>query len=125
MNRRTLLGLAPTLALAAQAKAATQDNQMATCCPIVELRQYTLHAGGREVLIDLFERAFVEAQEAVRIRVIGTFRDLDDPNRFVWLRGFPDMAARAKSLEAFYSGAAWQAHRTARETQIPPGGHAA
>jgi hypothetical protein len=113
MNRRTLLGLAPMLALAAQAKAATQDNQMATCCPIVELRQYTLHAGGREVLIDLFERAFVEAQEAVRIRVIGTFRDLDDPNRFVWLRGFPDMAARAKSLEAFYSGPAWQANRAA------------
>ena len=119
MNRRTLLGLAPMLALAAQAKAATQDKPMATCCPIVELRQYTLHGGGREVLIDLFERAFVETQEAVGIHVIGTFRDLDDPNRFVWLRGFPDMAARATSLEAFYSGPAWQAHRnTANATMV-------
>lgn len=119
MNRRTLLSMAPILALATQAKAAPEDQPMATCCPIVELRQYTLHAGGREVLIDVFEREFVETQEAVGIRVIGTFRDLDDPNRFVWLRGFPDMAARAKSLEAFYSGPAWQAHRnTANATMI-------
>ena len=119
MNRRTLLSLAPILGLAAQAKAATKVKPMATCCPIVELRQYTLHAGGREVLIDIFEREFVETQEAVGIRVIGTFRDLDDPNRFVWLRGFPDMAARAMSLEAFYSGPAWQAHRnTANATMI-------
>jgi hypothetical protein len=119
MNRRTLLSMAPVLALATQAKAAPDDPPMATCCPIVELRQYTLHAGGRDVLIDLFEREFVETQEAVGVRVIGTFRDLDDPNRFVWLRGFPDMAARAKSLEAFYSGPAWQAHRnTANATMI-------
>jgi len=119
MNRRALLSMAPILALAMQAKAAPEDPPMATCCPVVELRQYTLHAGGREVLIDIFEREFVETQEAVGIRVIGTFRDLDDPNRFVWLRGFPDMAARTKSLEAFYSGPAWQAHRdTANATMI-------
>jgi len=111
MNRRTLLSMAPVLALATQATAAPEDRPVATCCPVVELRQYTLHAGGRDVLIDIFEREFVETQEAVGIRVIGTFRDLDDPNRFVWLRGFPDMAARAKSLGAFYSGPAWQAHR--------------
>ena len=35
-----------------------------TCCPIVELRQYTLHPGKRDVLIDLFDREFVESQEA-------------------------------------------------------------
>lgn len=116
MNRRTLLTLAPALAFAAHASGATPA---ARCCPIVELRQYTLHAGSREVLIEVFEREFVETQEAVGIRVIGTFRDLDDPNRFVWLRGFPNMAARAASLEAFYSGPAWKAHReTANATMI-------
>ena len=119
MKRRTFLSMAPFLALATQAKASPEDQPMAACCPIVELRQYTLHAGGREVLIDVFEREFVETQEVVGIRVIGTFRDLDDPNRFVWLRGFPDMAARARSLEAFYSGPAWRAHRdTANATMI-------
>jgi hypothetical protein len=45
--------------------------------------------------------------------VIGQFRDLDDPDSFVWLRGFPDMTARAAALEAFYGGPVWRAHRDA------------
>jgi hypothetical protein len=45
--------------------------------------------------------------------VIGQFYDLDDPNQFVWLRGFNDMPAREKSLHAFYSGPVWKAHRDA------------
>src|SRR5216110_612754 len=89
------------------------------CCPIVELRQYTLHPGKRDVLIDLFEREFIETQEAVGIKVIGQFRDVDDPDRFVWLRGFRDMASRAKALQAFYGGPVWKAHReTANATMI-------
>lgn len=80
---------------------------------IVELRQYSLHPGRRDELIDLFEREFVESQEAVGMTLIGQFRDLDDPERFVWLRSFPDMAARRRSLEAFYFGPVWQAHRAA------------
>lgn len=80
---------------------------------IVELRQYTLHPGGRDVLIELFERALVDGQESVGIRLIGWFRDLDDPDRFVWLRSFPDMAARARTLEAFYDGPVWDEHRDA------------
>ena len=81
--------------------------------PIVELRMYTLHAGKRDELIKLFEREFVETQEAVGIQVIGQFYDLADPNQFVWLRGFNDMAARAQSLSAFYDGPIWKAHREA------------
>jgi hypothetical protein len=80
---------------------------------VVELRQYTLHAGCRDELIDLFEREFIEAQEALGMRVIGQFRDLDAANRFVWLRGFSDMASRAASLAAFYGGPVWRAHRDA------------
>src|SRR5262245_26123885 len=84
-----------------------------TCCPIVELRQYTLHPGQRDVLIGLFDREFVETQEAEGMRVLGQFRDLDQPDRFVWLRGFPDMPARARALGAFYGGPAWKAHSKA------------
>ena len=78
---------------------------------VLELRQYTLRRGQRDTLIDLFERRFVESQEACGIRLVGTFRDLDDPDRFVWLRGFPDMSSRADSLAAFYGGPVWQRHR--------------
>ena len=82
-------------------------------CSVVELRQYTLHPGQRDTLIELFDREFVETQEAVGLRVIGQFRDLDDPDRFVWLRGFADMAARGAALPAFYGGPVWAAHRDA------------
>jgi NIPSNAP len=84
-----------------------------TCCPIVELRQYSLVPGQRETLIALFEREFIESQEAKGMKLIGQFRDLNNPDRFVWLRGFSDMDSRALQLEAFYGGAVWKAHRDA------------
>lgn len=79
-------------------------------CAVVELRQYALRHGQRDVLIELFDRALVETQEAVGMTVLGQFRDVDDPDRFVWLRGFPDMGSRRVSLEAFYRGPVWAAH---------------
>ena len=82
-------------------------------CNIVELRQYTLHPGQRDTLIELFDREFIESQEAVGMTVMGQFRDLDDADRFVWLRGFGDMASRKAALESFYGGPIWQAHRDA------------
>ena len=78
--------------------------------PVLELRQYTLRAGQRDVLIDLFDRELVETQEAVGMSVVGQFRDLDRPDRFVWLRGFTDMPRRAQALTSFYNGPAWKAH---------------
>lgn len=78
---------------------------------VLELRQYTLRPGQRERLVDLFERAFIESQEALGIVLPGQFADADDADRFVWLRGFADMAARTRALAAFYDGPVWRAHR--------------
>lgn len=80
---------------------------------IVELRRYTLHPGRGEELITLFEREFVESQEAVGMGVVGTFRELGDPDRFVWFRGFADMASRLAGLTAFYGGPVWREHGVA------------
>jgi NIPSNAP len=85
----------------------------ATWSPIVELRQYTLHPGARDTLIELFDREFIESQEELGMKVIGQFRPLDDPDRFIWLRGYPDMATRARGLAAFYDGPVWAQHRDA------------
>jgi NIPSNAP len=82
-------------------------------CTVVELRRYALHPGARETLIDLFDRELVEPQEAAGMQVLGQFRDLDDPDAFVWLRGFRDMPTRARALGAFYGGPVWQEHRDA------------
>jgi hypothetical protein len=72
-----------------------------------------MHSGKRDVLIDLFDREFIESQEALGITVIGQFRDLDRPDHFVWFRGFHDMTSRAKALTDFYGGPVWKAHREA------------
>lgn len=81
--------------------------------PVVELRQYTLHPGRRDALIDVFDRHFVESQEETGMKIIGQFRDLDRPDHFVWMRGFDDMEARRRSLEAFYNGPVWAKHKDA------------
>jgi NIPSNAP protein len=80
---------------------------------ILELRQYTLHPGRRDELIELFERELVEPQEEVGARIVGTFRDLGDPDRFVWIREFADMATRLTALTGFYGGPVWKEHREA------------
>ena len=72
-----------------------------------------MRPGARDVLVDLFDAHFVESQNELGIKIIGQFRDLDDPDRFVWLRGFPDMTTRAERLAAFYGGPVWKEHREA------------
>ncbi|MFL6710334.1 MAG: NIPSNAP family protein [Massilia sp.] len=83
----------------------------AACCQVVELRQYITYPGKRDVLIKLFEREFIESQEAVGIEVLGLFRDHNDPHRYTWLRGFPSMPARQQALTEFYGGSVWKRWR--------------
>ena len=45
--------------------------------------------------------------------IIGQLRDLGDADRFIWLRGFSEMEARAVQLRDFYGGLVWKAHRDA------------
>src|SRR3954454_7711842 len=94
------------------------DPPTQTCCPIEELRQYILRPGQRDVLIELFDREFVETQEATGMKIIGQFWDLDHSNRFVWVRGFSDMDSRKQALADFYGGPVWKTHRDAANTTM-------
>jgi NIPSNAP len=107
--RRIAIALAVTIGASMNVYASTEVR----CCPVIELRQYTLKAGQRDTLIDLFDRYFVESQESTGMTILGQFRDRQRPDRFVWIRGFPDMASRHRALDRFYSGPVWSAHRTA------------
>lgn len=106
----------PAVGLAAQPGAAASKAEADQA--VIELRQYTLHPGQRDTLITLFEREFVETQEQTGLRVLGQFRDLDNPDRFVWLRSFRDMASRKAALESFYGGPVWKQHREAANATI-------
>lgn len=80
---------------------------------VFELRNYLLRPGQRDALIELFEREFISMQEAAGACLPGMFRNLDDPDRFVWMRCFPDYPSRQTILDAIYTGPVWQANRTA------------
>ncbi len=87
---------------------------------VIELRRYALRPGRRDELIALFERSFIESQEACGMVPFGHYRDFDDDDRFVWLRGFPNIETRRNALEAFYvDSRAWRDNRdAANETMI-------
>ena len=109
MNRRDVM-----LSVGAAALAPAAQAEGAQSLPILELRQYTLHGGQRDVLIGLFEGNFIESQDALDGFILGAFRDLDDPDRFVWLRGFKDMVTRGVMEPQFYlREPAWRTHREA------------
>jgi hypothetical protein len=63
---------------------------MSSPTTIVELRRYALHPAQRESLVALFEERFIESQEEVGMTLLGQLGDLDDPDSFVWLRGFSE-----------------------------------
>jgi quinol monooxygenase YgiN len=108
------------LFLAAGAGAAIMPAALAEApaLNVIELRQYTLKGGTRAAFTRLFAREFVTTQNAVGSHVRAVFRDLDDADRFVWMRGFTDMDARKAALEAFYFGPVWKAHRSDANSMI-------
>jgi hypothetical protein len=65
---------------------------------------------GRDSFIDNFEAHYLEEIERFGAIVMGQFRVINDPDRFVWFRGYPDLAAREPSLRAFYDGEVWKRH---------------
>jgi hypothetical protein len=83
---------------------------MTTPMTVVDLRQYTTRRGRRDDLVEVFDEYLVESQEAEGMHILGQFRDLDRPDRFVWIRGFADLETRARALPAFYYGPVWKKH---------------
>ncbi|HEX2593536.1 MAG TPA: NIPSNAP family protein [Rhizomicrobium sp.] len=83
-----------------------------------ELRQYAMQPGKRDAFVAFFDREFLEPQEAHGACIVGQFRDLDDPDRFVWIRGHADMPSRKRMMHAFYDGEHWKQHREAANACI-------
>lgn len=114
LNRRVLLAAAAITATSRPSTGAPRPVDT-----IFEFRDYTLQPGQREVMIDLFERLFVDSLAAAGANVRAIFRDIDRPDHFVWIRSFASMVSRRAALEAFYDGPVWQANRdAARATMI-------
>src|SRR2546427_7931515 len=74
---------------------------------IVEVRKYTIKPGLRARFIDVFETRAVPAQRGVGMGILGPLLDLENPDVFIWLRGFPSLEERERMKTTFYEGELW------------------
>lgn len=75
---------------------------------IVEVRSYRITPGKRDEFIRFFEERSAPALQAHGMKVVGPMVDLENPNKFVFLRGFPSMEDLHRMKEEFYEGDVWK-----------------
>ena len=75
---------------------------------IVEVRSYRIRPGRREEFIKLFETRAIPALRSYGMKVLGPLIDLENPNKFVWLRSFPSLEERERMKNAFYESELWK-----------------
>ncbi|NOT48562.1 MAG: hypothetical protein HOP17_12525 [Acidobacteria bacterium] len=75
---------------------------------IVEVRSYRIVPGRRDEFLEFFKTKAIPALRAHGMKVVGPFIDVENPNKFVWLRGFPSLAERTRLKELFYEGDLWK-----------------
>jgi hypothetical protein len=74
---------------------------------IVEVRSYRIKPGLREEFIKFFETRSIPALRSHGMKILGPLLDLENPNKFVWLRSFPSLDERDRMKDAFYEGELW------------------
>lgn len=75
---------------------------------IVEVRSYRIKPGRRAEFIQLFETRAVPAMREHGMKVVGPLLDVENPNKFVFLRSFPSLEERDRMKDAFYEGPLWK-----------------
>jgi hypothetical protein len=75
---------------------------------IVEVRSYRIKPDHRQEFINFFETQAEPALRAHGMKVLGPLLDLENPNKFVWLRSFPSLEERDQMRDAFYGGELWK-----------------
>ena len=75
---------------------------------IVEVRSYRIKPGKRAEFIDLFEKRAIPALRSHGMKIIGPLLDVENPNKFVFLRSFPSLEAREQMKNDFYGGELWK-----------------
>jgi NIPSNAP len=75
---------------------------------IVEVRSYRIKPGHREEFIRFFETRAIPALRSHGMKVLGPMLDLENPNKFVWLRMFPSLDERERMRTDFYEGELWK-----------------
>jgi heme-degrading monooxygenase HmoA len=75
---------------------------------IVEVRSYRIKPGRRQEFIEFFETRAVPALRSHGMKIVGPLLDLENPDKFIWLRSFPSLSERDRMKNAFYEGELWK-----------------
>jgi NIPSNAP len=75
---------------------------------IVEVRSYRIKPGKRAEFIALFEKRAIPALRSYGMQIIGPLLDVENPNKFVFLRSFPSLEARDQMKDDFYGSELWK-----------------
>jgi hypothetical protein len=75
---------------------------------IVEIRVYQTRLGLREQFLAIFNRLSIPEHLRLGIAITEPLLVVDEPDTFVFLRGFGDVESRDQSKNAFYEGAMWK-----------------
>ena len=75
---------------------------------IVEVRTYRITPGKREEFIEFFEQRSVPALQSHGMKIVGPFADLENPNKFMFIRAFQSMEDLHRMKEEFYEGKLWK-----------------
>src|SRR5262249_365297 len=75
---------------------------------IVEVRSYRIKPGRRAGSIQFFETRAPPARRSYGIKILCPLNDVENPNKFVWLRSFPSLDERERMRNAFYEGPVWK-----------------
>ena len=75
---------------------------------IVEVRSYRIKPGRREEFIQFFETRSAPALRSHGMKILGPLLDLENPNKFVFLRSFPSLDERERMKNDFYEGELWK-----------------
>ena len=75
---------------------------------IIEVRSYRITPGKRDEFVEFFKKRSIEALQSHGMKVVGPMIDLENPNKFVFLRGFPSMEDLHRMKDDFYGSDLWK-----------------
>ena len=75
---------------------------------IIEIRTYRLLPGTRDEYDRLFREEALPLLHRFEVDVVGAGPSLDDPNGYVLMRAFDDLADRERREVRFYSSPEWR-----------------
>ncbi len=75
---------------------------------LFELRHYYIVPGRREEFIEVMEQLAIPFQLSKGMVVLGGFRDLEDPDLYIWLRRYRDEQERQRLYDAVYGSEFWK-----------------